>query len=226
MYRIFMIEDDQGILEAVKNIGEKWELQITGVKNFRSILTEFSAGQPHLVIMDIGLPAFDGYYWCKEIRKISNVPIIFLSSASDCMNMVMAMNMGGDDFIAKPFDYDLLIAKIQALLRRAYDFASNMPILEHRGAFLNVENATITYQDASITLTKNEQRILALLMENKGCIVSRERLMDALWESDCYIDDNTLTVNVNRLRKKLEANGLKDFIQTKFGAGYYIGDIS
>ncbi len=225
MYRIFMIEDDQGILEAVKNIGEKWELQITGVKNFRSILTEFSAGQPHLVIMDIGLPAFDGYYWCKEIRKISNVPIIFLSSASDCMNMVMAMNMGGDDFIAKPFDYDLLIAKIQALLRRAYDFASNMPILEHRGAFLNVENATITYQDASIALTKNEQRILALLMENKGCIVSRERLMDALWESDCYIDDNTLTVNVNRLRKKLEANGLKDFIQTKFGAGYYIGDI-
>ena len=208
MYRIFMIEDDQGILEAVKNIGEKWELQITGVKNFRSILTEFSAGQPHLVIMDIGLPAFDGYYWCKEIRKISNVPIIFLSSASDCMNMVMA------------------IAKIQALLRRAYDFASNMPILEHRGAFLNVENATITYQDASIALTKNEQRILALLMENKGCIVSRERLMDALWESDCYIDDNTLTVNVNRLRKKLEANGLKDFIQTKFGAGYYIGDIS
>ena len=142
------------------------------------------------------------------------------------MNMVMAMNMGGDDFIAKPFDYDLLIAKIQALLRRAYDFASNMPILEHRGAFLNVENATITYQDASIALTKNEQRILALLMENKGCIVSRERLMDALWESDCYIDDNTLTVNVNRLRKKLEANGLKDFIQTKFGAGYYIGDIS
>ena len=226
MYRIFMIEDDQGILEAVKNIGEKWELQITGVKNFRSILTEFSAGQPHLVIMDIGLPAFDGYYWCKEIRKISNVPIIFLSSASDCMNMVMAMNMGGDDFIAKPFDYDLLIAKIQALLRRAYDFASNMPILEHRGAFLNVENATITYQDASIALTKNEQRILALLMENKGCIVSRERLMDALWESGCYIDDNTLTVNVNRLRKKLEANGLKDFIQTKFGAGYYIGDIS
>lgn len=226
MYRIFMIEDDQGILEAVKNIGEKWELQITGVKNFRSILTEFSAGQPHLVIMDIGLPAFDGYYWCKEIRKISNVPIIFLSSASDCMNMVMAMNMGGDDFIAKPFDYDLLIAKIQALLRRAYDFASNMPILEHRGAFLNVENATITYQDASIALTKNEQRILALLMENKGCIVSRERLMDALWESDCYIDDNTLTVNVNRLRKKLEANGLKDYIQTKFGAGYYIGDIS
>lgn len=225
MYRIFMIEDDQGILEAVKNKGEKWELQIIGVKNFRSILSEFSAGQPHLVIMDIGLPAFDGYYWCKEIRKISNVPIIFLSSASDCMNMVMAMNMGGDDFIAKPFDYDLLIAKIQALLRRAYDFTSNMSILEHRGAFLNVENATITYQDASIALTKNEQRILALLMENKGCIVSRERLMDALWESDCYIDDNTLTVNVNRLRKKLEANGLKDFIQTKFGAGYYIGDL-
>ena len=192
-----MIEDDQGILEAVKAKGEKWELQIHGVKNFRKILTEFSEIQPHLVIMDIGLPAFDGYYWCTELRRLSKVPILFLSSASDNMNMVMAMSMGGDDFVAKPFDMDVLIAKIQALLRRAYDFAAVMPIAEHRGAFLNMEN---------------------------GRIVSRERLMDLLWESDCYIDDNTLTVNVGRLRKKLEANGLSDFIHTKFGAGYYIGE--
>lgn len=224
MYRIFMIEDDPGILEAVKNKGEKWELQVTGVKNFRKILPEFSELQPHLVIMDIGLPAFDGYYWCAEIRKLSKVPIIFLSSVSDHMNMVMAMNMGGDDFVAKPFDIDVLIAKIQALLRRTYDFAGTMPILEHRGAFLNMENATLTYQDSVIELTKNEHRILVLLLENKGRIVSRERLMDALWESDSYIDDNTLTVNVGRLRKKLETNGLADFIQTKFGAGYYIGE--
>lgn len=224
MYRIFMIEDDPGILEAVKNKGEKWELQVTGVKNFRKILPEFSEIQPHLVIMDIGLPAFDGYYWCAEIRKLSKVPIIFLSSVSDHMNMVMAMNMGGDDFVAKPFDIDVLIAKIQALLRRTYDFAGTMPILEHRGAFLNMENATLTYQDSVIELTKNEHRILVLLLENKGRIVSRERLMDALWESDSYIDDNTLTVNVGRLRKKLETNGLADFIQTKFGAGYYIGE--
>ena len=136
----------------------------------------------------------------------------------------MAVNMGGDDFIAKPFDYDVLIAKIQALLRRTYNYAGNMLILEHRGAFLNMESSTLTFQDKSIDLTKNEHRILSLLMENKGQIVSRERLMDALWESDCYIDDNTLTVNINRLRKKLEGNGLTDFIQTKFGVGYYIGE--
>ncbi len=224
MYRIYMIEDDQGILDAVKTRGEKWELQICGVRNFRKILTEFSEIQPHLILMDIGLPAFDGYYWCTELRKLSNVPIIFLSSASDNMNMVMAMSMGGDDFVAKPFDMDVLIAKIQALLRRTYDFAGTMPLLEHQGAFLNMENATLTYRDTVIDLTKNEHRILALLMENKGRIVSRERLMDLLWESDCYIDDNTLTVNVGRLRKKLEANGLPGFIRTKFGEGYYIGE--
>ena len=226
MYRIFMVEDDRGILDAIKDRGEKWELEILEVKNFRKVLEEFAQIQPHLVIMDIGLPAFDGYHWCREIRKLSSVPIIFLSSASDNMNMVMAMNMGGDDFVAKPFDIDVLIAKIQALLRRAYDFALNMPLLSHRGAFLQTENWTLTYQDKAIDLTKNENRILSLLMENKGKIVSRERLMDALWESDCYIDDNTLTVNVGRLRKKLEENGLKDFIQTKFGAGYYIEEES
>lgn len=224
MYRIYMIEDDQGIMDAVKKMGEKWELQICGTENFQNILQEFAKIQPHLVIMDIGLPAFDGYYWCAKIRNLSKVPILFLSSVSDRMNMVMAMNMGGDDFVAKPFDMDVLIAKIQALLRRTYDFAGTMPILEHRGAFLNMESAVLTYQDAAIELTKNEHRILSLLLENKGSIVSRERLMDALWKSDCYIDDNTLTVNIGRLRKKLESKGLKDFIQTKFGAGYYIGE--
>ncbi len=222
MYRIFMVEDDKGILDEVKAKGAKWELKIYGVKNFRKIPEEFAETESHLVLMDIGLPVFDGYYWCREIRKLSNVPIIFLSSASDNMNMIMAMNMGGDDFVAKPFDMDVLIAKIQALLRRSYDFAQVMPVLEHKGAFLKVENSTLNYQDRVIELTKNENRILSLLMENKGRIVSRERLMDALWESDCYIDDNTLTVNIGRLRKKLEENGLKDFILTKFGAGYYM----
>ncbi len=222
MYRLLMIEDDSGILEAVKTRGERWELEIFGVNNFRRILEEFSRLQPHLVILDIGLPAFDGYYWCREIRKVSKVPILFLSSASDNMNLVMAMNLGGDDFVAKPFDMDVLMAKIQALLRRTYDFAGAMPLLEHRGAFLNVERGILTYKGAEIDLTKNEHRILALLMENKGRIVSRERLMDALWESDCYIDENTLTVNVGRLRKKLEAWGLPGFIRTKFGEGYYL----
>lgn len=224
MYRIYMVEDDNGILEIVKNRAKKWELQVFGVKNFRNILSEFSEIQPHLVIMDIGLPAFDGYHWCMELRKISNVPIIFLSSAADNMNMVMAMNMGGDDFVAKPFDYDVLIAKIQALLRRTYNFAGNMSLLEHRGAFLNVENNTLSYKEKTIDLTKNENKILSLLMENKGKIVSRERLMDVLWESDCYVNDSTLSVNVNRLRKKLESYDLSDFIHTKFGVGYYIGE--
>lgn len=224
MYRIYMVEDDNGILEAVKSRGEKWELEVTGVKNFRKIPEEFSGLQPHLVIMDIGLPAFDGYHWCTQIRRISKCPILFLSSASDNMNMVMAMNMGGDDFVAKPFDIDVLIAKIQALLRRTYDYKENMSILEHRGAFLNVESGVLTYRGVTIGLTKNEHRILALLMKNKAQIVSRERLMDALWEMDCYVDDNALTVNVGRLRKKLEANGLADFIMTKFGEGYYLSD--
>lgn len=223
MYRIYMIEDDDGILEALKDRGEKWELQVIGVKNFRKILTEFAGIQPHMVIMDIGLPAFDGYHWCREIRKISKCPILFLSSASDNMNMVMAMNMGGDDFVAKPFDIDVLTAKIQALLRRTYDYAGNMSLLEHRGAFLNVESGVLMYHDTAIELTKNEHRILSLLMKSKGQVISRERLMDALWEMDCYVDDNALTVNVGRLRKKLEANGLKDFISTKFGEGYYVG---
>lgn len=224
MYRIFMIEDDSGILDAVKSRGEKWELELFGVKNFRRILAEFSELQPHLVIMDISLPAFDGYYWCTELRKLSKVPILFLSSASDKMNMVMAMNMGGDDFVAKPFDMDVLMAKIQALLRRTYDFSEAVSLLEHRGAFLNRESGALTYEGNGIDLTRNEHRILSLLMENKGKIVSRERLMDALWESDCYVDDNTLTVNIGRLRKKLEAHGLENFIQTKFGEGYYVDE--
>ncbi|MCI8968034.1 MAG: response regulator transcription factor [Lachnospiraceae bacterium] len=224
MYRIYMIEDDNGILEAVKSQGERWGLQVLGVRNFRKILAEFSEIQPHMVIMDIGLPAFDGYHWCTEIRRISKCPILFLSSASDNMNMVMAMNMGGDDFVAKSFDIGVLTAKIQALLRRTYDYKENLSVLEHRGAFLNVESGVLTYRGKAIDLTKNEHRILALLMKGKGQIISRERLMDALWEMDCYVDDNALTVNVGRLRKKLEANGLADFVMTKFGEGYYIAD--
>ena len=224
MYCIYMVEDDRGIFDVVKTSGLKWDLQFFGVKNFRNILAEFHEILPHLVIMDIGLPYFDGYRWCTEIRKVSDVPIIFLSSASDNMNMVMAMNMGGDDFVAKPFDCDVLMAKIQALLRRTYDYTGNMLLLEHRGAYLNTANGTLVYQDTPIDLTKNELRILSVLMEHKGQIVSRESLMDTLWASDCYIDGNTLTVNVNRLRKKLDANDLNDFIRTKHGMGYYIGE--
>ena len=173
--------------------------------------------------MDIKLPFYNGYYWCTEIRKVSKVPIIFLSSAADNMNIVMAVNMGGDDFIAKPFDLDVLTVKIQAMLRRSYDFVSQSVVLEHQGATLNLTEATLTYGTEKLELTKNELRILQILMENKEKVVARDTLMAKLWESDSYIDENTLSVNVNRLRKKLECAGLVDFIQTKKGIGYRVG---
>ena len=222
MYRILIIEDDMGIAEAIQVQARMWNLEAVYVRNFRNVMEEFSAFEPHLVLLDITLPFFNGYHWCNEIRKVSKVPIIFISSASDNMNIVMAMNMGGDDFIAKPFDQSVLIAKIQALLRRSYDFGVAAPVLEHRGAMLNTGDNTLSYEGNRIELTKNEYRILLALMESKGKVVSREKLMERLWESDSFVDENTLTVNVNRLRKKLDAAGLANFIGTKFGVGYII----
>ncbi len=222
MYKLLIIEDDTGIADAIKTQAEMWNLEVSIVENFRNVLQEFVQFQPHIVLLDIGLPFFDGYHWCGEIRKISNVPIIFISSASDNMNIVMAVNMGADDFIAKPFDQSVLMAKVQAILRRTYDFSSNVPVLEHRGAFLNTGDNTLTYNNKKIELTKNEYRIMLCLMENKGKVVSREKFMEKLWETDSFVDENTLTVNINRLRKKLDAAGLENFIKTKFGVGYII----
>lgn len=222
MYRVLIIEDDMGIAEAIKEQARMWNIDASCVQNFRNVLSEFADSDPHLVLLDISLPFYNGYYWCTELRKISKVPIIFISSASDNMNIVMAMNMGADDFIAKPFDQSVLIAKVQALLRRTYDFASLVPVIEHRGAILHTGDNTLSYQNEKIPLTKNEYRILLSLMENKGKIVSRERLMEQLWESDSFVDENTLTVNVGRLRKKLDTAGLHEFITTKFGVGYMI----
>ena len=222
MYKLLIIEDDTGIADAIKTQAEMWNLEVSIVENFRNVLQEFVQFQPHIVLLDIGLPFFDGYHWCGEIRKISNVPIIFISSASDNMNIVMAVNMGADDFIAKPFDQSVLMAKVQAILRRTYDFSSNVPVLEHRGAFLNTGDNTLTYNNKKIELTKNEYRIMLCLMENKGKVVSREKFMEKLWETDSFVDENTLTVNINRLRKKLDATGLENFIKTKFGVGYII----
>lgn len=201
---------------------QMWDFQAQCVQNFRNVMEEFTVFDPHLVLLDITLPFYNGYHWCNEIRKVSKVPIIFISSASDNMNIVMAMNMGGDDFIAKPFDQSVLIAKIQALLRRSYDFGTAATVLEHRGAMLNTGDNTLSYDGCRIELTKNEYRILLALMESKGKVVSREKLMERLWESDSFVDENTLTVNVNRLRKKLDAAGLPNFIITKFGVGYLI----
>lgn len=222
MYKLFIIEDDYGIAQEIAKASRAWALDALVCTDLSDVMSEFSAFDPHIVLLDIGLPFESGFYLCREIRKLSRVPIIFISSASDNMNIVMAMNMGADDFIAKPFDMNVLTAKIQALLRRSYDYAPASPVLSHGGAFLNTADNTLTYMDEKIDLSKNEYRILLCLMENKGKIVSRERLMEKLWETDCFIDDNTLTVNVNRLRKKLDGAGLCGFITTKFGVGYII----
>ena len=223
MYRILIVEDDAGIAEAVSEQAKMWNFETHSVTNFRNVMAEFAEFDPYLVLMDIGLPFFNGYYWCSEIRKVSRVPIIFISSASDNMNIVMAMNMGGDDFIPKPFDLEVLTAKIQALLRRSYDFAGSSSMLEHKGAVLKLLDASLIWNGQQIELTKNELKILQTLMEHKEKIVSREELMEKLWESDAYVDENTLSVNVNRLRKKLSSVGLDDFILTKKGIGYRIG---
>ena len=222
MYRLLIVEDDMGIAQAIKEQARVWGLEAAYVEDFRNVMSEFAAFSPHLVLLDISLPFYDGYHWLSEIRKVSQVPVIFISSASDNMNIVMAVNMGGDDFIVKPFDQSVLMAKIQAMLRRTYDFSKGVPVLEHRGALLNTGDNTLVYEDEKINLTKNEYRILLTLMQDKGKVVSREKLMQILWETDSFVDENTLTVNVGRLRKKLEAAGLQDFITTKFGVGYIL----
>ena len=223
MYRILIVEDDRAIAQAVREQLEAWDMEARCVQNFRDVIGEFAAYAPHLVLMDIRLPFFNGYHWCSEIRRTASTPIIFISSASDSMNIVMAMNMGGDDFIAKPFDMDVLMAKVQALLRRSYDFGGGAELMERRGAVLNAAEASLSYGGERISLTRNECRILQTLMRAKGAVVRRETLMEKLWETDAFVDENTLTVNVARLRRKLEAAGLKDFILTQKGMGYQIG---
>lgn len=202
MYKIFMVEDDEIIARSIREHLQAWNYDVCCVEDFSNVVAEFVRFDPQLVLMDITLPFFNGYHWCSEIRKISKVPVIFLSSAADNMNIVMAVNMGADDFIPKPFDLEVLTVKIQAMLRRSYDFAGTGSMLEHKGAILNLNETTLTYQEQKIELTKNEFRILEILMENKEKVVSRETLMTKLWESDNYVDENTLSVNVNRLRKK------------------------
>lgn len=217
MYRIYLVEDDVIIARSIKKHLENWEYEVQCTKDFSAVTKEFAEFAPQLVLMDIGLPFYNGYYWCSEIRKISKVPIIFLSSAADNMNIVMAVNMGADDFIAKPFDLSVLTVKVQAMLRRTYDFTEGGEILTYHGVILQVAEAVLTYQDKKVELTRNELRILKTLMEK---VVSRDTLMTKLWESDCFVDENTLSVNVNRLRKKLSDAGLEDFILTKKGIGY------
>ena len=222
MYRILVIEDDFSMAEAMKRQIESWGNEVLLVSDFQHVIPTFVEYDPHMVLIDIMLPFYNGYHWCSEIRKISNVPVIFVSSASDNMNIVMAMNMGGDDFIPKPVDLNVMVAKIQALFRRAYDMAEKSPVLEHGGVALNVNDTSFSYGGERMELTKNEFRILQTLMENKGKVVSRDTLMTRLWQEDSYVEENTLTVNVARLRRKLSAAGAKDFIATRVGRGYII----
>ncbi len=222
MYRIYIVEDEPTIASLMKKQLEKWGYTAKCTEHFNEVIKEFTEFDPHIVLMDVMLPFFNGYHWCREIRRISEVPIVFISSAADNMNIVMAMNMGGDDFILKPVDLNVMTAKIQAMLRRTYDMGSKIPVLEHNGAVLNLNDTILVYNGHTVELTKNDFRILQTLMENKGRVVSRDTLMNKLWQIDCYVEENTLTVNVTRLRKKLEAAGLADFIKTKVGAGYII----
>lgn len=222
MTKILIVEDDDIISSEIKKHIESWGCECRCVTDFRNVLGEFKKFSPQLVLMDIYLPYFNGYHWCSEIRKISKVPIIFISSASDNMNIVLAVNMGGDDFITKPFDLNVLTAKVQAMLRRTYDFTVELNTVEHNGVVINIADTTVSYNGRHIDLTKNEYRILKVLMENKGAVVARDVLMLRLWETDSFVDENTLTVNVTRLRKKLEKYGLENFIVTKKGIGYMV----
>ena len=225
MYRVLLVEDDRTIAQTLSAQLSGWGFAVRAAENFQDIVGEFRAFDAQLVLLDLMLPFQSGFHWCAEIRKLSKAPIMFLSSASDNMNIVMAMNMGADDFIAKPFDCAVLVAKMQALLRRSYDFTAVEPALTCRGARLCTDDQTLLAGTEKIALTKNEYRILLCLMEQKGKVVSRERLMERLWESEDFVDENTLTVNVNRLRRKLGAAGLDGFITTKFGVGYLVEDV-
>lgn len=222
MYKILIVEDDLTIAKTIQSHLTRWDYEVHCVTDFKNVQEEFISFGPHLVLMDILLPFYNGFHWCSQIRTISKVPIIFVSSANDNMNIVMAMNMGGDDFIEKPFDLNVLTAKIQALLRRTYSFQGQLSVLEYQGVILNLNDATVIYHDQKLDLTKNDFKILQILMENAGKIVKRERIMERLWESDEFIDDNTLTVNITRLRRKLEGIGVENFIVTKKGIGYLI----
>lgn len=221
MYRIFVVEDDRTIAREVCRLAESWGMEAKSAEDLRNVAAEAAEYGPHLIIMDIGLPFFDGYYWCRELRKQTAAPILFLSSAADNMSVIMAVNMGGDDFVAKPFDGGVLMAKVRSLLRRCYDMTPE-PVLERRGARLHSGDQKLDYNGQTVELTKNEYRILSCLMESGGRVVSREKLMERLWETDSFVDENTLTVNVNRLRRKLAAAGLEDFIATRHGVGYII----
>lgn len=222
-YRIFVVEDDKMLEEEIIALLEKWGFKAFGTESFDDISEQFLSKTPDVVLMDINIPSFDGFYWCKEIRKLSKVPIIYISSRNNNMDIIMGINNGGDDYIEKPFNNQVLIAKLQAIVRRTYEYKTqDTKVTICKGLVLNLEDMSISYKDNRMELTKNEFKILKILIENQGKIVSRQALMKNLWDEEVYVNENTLTVNVNRVRAKLEELGIKDFITTKKGMGYSI----
>lgn len=223
MHKIMIIEDEEKIRNIMASSIEKWGFEVKAITEFDNILNEFIEYDPHLILMDINLPYFDGFYWCNKIREVSKLPIIFVSSRNTNMDIVMAMNMGGDDFIQKPFSLDVLTAKINAILRRTYSYTNiESSVIEYADVVLNLKDNTVLYHDEKVELTKNEFKILYILMKNNGKIIDRDEIIKSLWDDESFVDDNTLTVNINRLRKKLESIDLFDYIQTKKGKGYII----
>ncbi|MHC3572684.1 response regulator transcription factor [Streptococcus suis] len=220
MQKILLIEDDKTISQLVAKNLINWGYQVQEVKDFQMVLEQMEEFQPHLILLDIGLPFFNGYYWCQEIRKTSRVPIMFLSSHDQPMDIVMAINMGADDYVTKPFEMTVLLAKIQGLLRRTYDFVGEQSLLWFEEISLDLKTMQVSYGQVVKELTRNEFQILRVLFEHGKEVVSREELMRELWNSDIFVDDNTLSVNIARLRKKLAELDLPDVIATKKGVGY------
>ena len=222
MYKILLIEDDIDLAKEISIALEKWGFKVELINNFENIIEEFIEKKPEVVLLDVNLPLYNGFYWCEKIREISKTPIIFLSSRDSDMDLIMGINNGGDDYITKPFSIDVLVTKINAIIRRVYNYNKSNNILSYKDLMFDVEKGIIKYNDKSIELTKNEIKIFTLLLKNKDKVVSRESLMMSLWDSDEFVTDNALTVNINRLRSKIKDLGIEDFIKTKKGIGYIV----
>ncbi|MHA6480490.1 response regulator transcription factor [Paenibacillus sp. strain BS8-2] len=222
MFKIMLVEDDEKIRGIVANSLRKWQYEVVETTDFETVEEQFRAHEPHLILLDINLPVYDGYYWCQRIRAVSKVPILFLSSRSQNMDIIMAINMGGDDYVQKPFDLSVLVAKVSALLRRNYTYQDETLQLRHRGLTFHLGNSSVQTDDKTAELSRNEFIILQVLMRSIGRIVPREELMHALWKDEQFVDDNTLTVNVNRLRRKITELGMEDYIATRKGMGYIV----
>ena len=220
-WKIFLVEDDKVIAKEIERHLKFWNYEIKIAEDFQNIFDDFKSFHPDLVLMDVSLPFYNGYHWCKIIRKNSKVPILFISAADENLNLIMAMDLGADDYLTKPFELELLQIKIRALLRRAYEYIETRNIF-YKDISLDCDKMIISRENKEIELTKNEFKILEILLEKPGKVVNRDEIIDKIWQTDSYIDDNTLTVNVMRLRKKLEEINIFELIKTKKGVGYYV----